>query len=178
MLLAPRDGSCVHRMRPDDPGMSEAPRQRREVVVNGKRVRTVDVHAHRHITKANALMGLKVQSRSLAISSERVQRPHADHYPRCDRGKSYYLVLLPACRRLTGPISRTIYHRRQTASARQCRRWPIGAFALARPRGRRRESALAAVDGPRHEDEIAAPSLTPRQPVPKSVASLLPAEGN
>ena len=52
---------------------SQAPLQRREVVVNGKRVRTVDVHAHCHIAEANALMGLKVQPQSLAISSERIQ---------------------------------------------------------------------------------------------------------
>jgi len=51
----------------------QAPAQRREVVVNGKRVRTVDVHAHCHIAEANALMGLKVQPQSLAISPERIQ---------------------------------------------------------------------------------------------------------
>jgi aminocarboxymuconate-semialdehyde decarboxylase len=52
---------------------SQAPAQRREVVVNGKRVRTVDVHAHCHIAEANALMGLKVQPQSLVISPERIQ---------------------------------------------------------------------------------------------------------
>ena len=52
---------------------SQAPAQRREVVVNGKRVRTVDVHAHCHIAEANALMGLKVQSPSLVVSPDRVQ---------------------------------------------------------------------------------------------------------
>ena len=40
---------------------AQAPQRRREVVVNGKRVRTVDVHAHCHVPEANALMGLKVQ---------------------------------------------------------------------------------------------------------------------
>jgi len=52
---------------------SQAPAQRREVVVNGKRVRTVDVHAHCHIAEANALMGLKVQPQSLVVSAERIQ---------------------------------------------------------------------------------------------------------
>jgi aminocarboxymuconate-semialdehyde decarboxylase len=52
---------------------SQAPLQRREVVVNGKRVRTVDVHAHCHIAEANALIGLKVQPQSLAISPERIR---------------------------------------------------------------------------------------------------------
>jgi len=52
--------------------MGQATPKRREVVVNGKRVRTVDVHAHCHIPEANALMGLKVQTPSLVVSSERI----------------------------------------------------------------------------------------------------------
>jgi aminocarboxymuconate-semialdehyde decarboxylase len=56
-----------------NPAWSQAPVPRREVVFNGKRVRTVDVHAHCHIAEANALMGLKVQLQSLAISPERIQ---------------------------------------------------------------------------------------------------------
>ena len=44
-----------------------------EVVVNGKRVRTVDLHAHCHVPEANALMGLKVQLQSLVISPERIK---------------------------------------------------------------------------------------------------------
>src|SRR5437660_7912290 len=52
---------------------SQASERRREIVVNGKRVRTVDVHAHCHVPEANALMGLKVQQPSLVISSERVK---------------------------------------------------------------------------------------------------------
>ena len=48
-------------------------RRRREVVVNGKRVRTVDVHAHCHVPEANALMGLKVQQQSLVVSPERIK---------------------------------------------------------------------------------------------------------
>jgi len=54
------------------PALSQAPPRRREVVVNGKRVKTVDVHAHCHIPEANTLMGLKVQP-SLAISPERIK---------------------------------------------------------------------------------------------------------
>jgi len=47
--------------------------RRRQVVVNGKRVRTVDVHVHCHIAEANALMGLKVQPESLVVSPERIK---------------------------------------------------------------------------------------------------------
>jgi aminocarboxymuconate-semialdehyde decarboxylase len=53
--------------------LAEEPQRRREVIVNGKRVRTVDVHAHCHIPEANALMGLKVQLPSLVISPERIK---------------------------------------------------------------------------------------------------------
>ena len=52
---------------------AQAPQRRREVVVNGKRVRTVDVHAHCHVPEANALMGLKVQFPSLVVSPERIK---------------------------------------------------------------------------------------------------------
>ena len=52
---------------------SEEPQQRREVSVNGKRIRTVDVHAHCHIPEANALMGLKVPQPSLVVSTERIR---------------------------------------------------------------------------------------------------------
>src|ERR1700739_808019 len=55
------------------PGSAQAPQRRREVVVNGKRVRTVDLHAHCHVPEANALMGLKVQLQSLVISPERIK---------------------------------------------------------------------------------------------------------
>jgi aminocarboxymuconate-semialdehyde decarboxylase len=55
------------------PAFSQAPQQRREVVVNGKRVRTVDLHAHCHVPEANALMGLKVQLPSLVVSPERIK---------------------------------------------------------------------------------------------------------
>ena len=54
------------------PAASQAPQRRREVVVSGKRVRTVDLHAHCHVPEANALMGLKVQPQSLVISPGRI----------------------------------------------------------------------------------------------------------
>jgi aminocarboxymuconate-semialdehyde decarboxylase len=43
-------------------GIGAQPHHRREVVVNGKRVKTVDVHAHCHIPEALELIGRKVQS--------------------------------------------------------------------------------------------------------------------
>src|SRR5215831_9105540 len=55
------------------PATAEAPQKRREVIVNGRRVRTVDVHAHCHIPEANALMGLKVQLPSLVVAPERIK---------------------------------------------------------------------------------------------------------
>ena len=55
------------------PALAQEAQRRREVVVNGKHVRTVDVHAHCHIPEANALMGLKVQLPSLVISPERTK---------------------------------------------------------------------------------------------------------
>jgi aminocarboxymuconate-semialdehyde decarboxylase len=55
------------------PGLAQEPPRRREVVVNGKRVRTVDLHAHCHVPEANALMGLKVQLQSLVVSPERIK---------------------------------------------------------------------------------------------------------
>ena len=55
------------------PALAQEPQRRREVVVNGSRVRTVDMHAHCHIPEANALMGLKVQLPSLVISPERTK---------------------------------------------------------------------------------------------------------
>src|SRR6202047_2789681 len=55
------------------PASAQAPRRRRQVVVNGRRVRTVDVHAHCHVPEANALMGVKVQPPSLVISPEPIR---------------------------------------------------------------------------------------------------------
>jgi len=50
------------------------PVTRREVVVNGRRVKTVDIHAHCAFPEANALMGLKVNPESLVMSAERIQQ--------------------------------------------------------------------------------------------------------
>ena len=49
-----------------------APR-RREVVVNGRRVKTVDVHAHCAFPDAMALMGLKVNPETLVMGTERIK---------------------------------------------------------------------------------------------------------
>jgi aminocarboxymuconate-semialdehyde decarboxylase len=56
-----------------NPAFSQTTPRRREVVVNGRRVRTVDLHAHCHVPEANALMGLKVQTPSLVVSPERIK---------------------------------------------------------------------------------------------------------
>src|SRR5712692_6598776 len=42
--------------------------RRREVVVNGRRVKTVDVHAHCAVPEAMAVMGKKVETRALLMS--------------------------------------------------------------------------------------------------------------
>src|SRR5712675_1251775 len=55
------------------PAFAQAPQRRREVVVKGKRVRTVALHAHCHVPEASALMGLKVQLQSLVVSPERIK---------------------------------------------------------------------------------------------------------
>jgi aminocarboxymuconate-semialdehyde decarboxylase len=46
---------------------------RREVVVNGKRVRTIDCHAHCHIPEALALMNLKETYPPLVVSGDRIK---------------------------------------------------------------------------------------------------------
>ena len=53
------------------PASAEAQAQprRREVVVNGRRVKTVDVHAHCSVPEAMALMGLKVSPPTLLMSN-------------------------------------------------------------------------------------------------------------
>src|SRR5437016_2660559 len=52
---------------------AQAPR-RREVVVSGHRVKTVDVHAHCGVPEAMALMGLTLAPASLVMASERIRR--------------------------------------------------------------------------------------------------------
>src|SRR5882672_6675378 len=43
-----------------DAASAQAQTRRREVVVNGKRVKTVDIHAHCAVPEAMALMNLKI----------------------------------------------------------------------------------------------------------------------
>jgi aminocarboxymuconate-semialdehyde decarboxylase len=47
--------------------------RRREVAVSGKRVRTVDIHAHCHIPEATALMGVKNSFPGLMIGPDRIK---------------------------------------------------------------------------------------------------------
>src|SRR6266852_7123182 len=47
--------------------------RRREVVVSGRRVKTVDVHAHCAVPEAMALMGLKVETQSLIMGQDRIR---------------------------------------------------------------------------------------------------------
>src|SRR5207237_9694295 len=47
--------------------------RRREVVVSGGRVKTVDVHAHCSVPEAMALMGLKVEPKTLIMGQDRVR---------------------------------------------------------------------------------------------------------
>ena len=49
-------------------GSAQAQTRRREVVVNGRRVKTVDVHAHCAVPEALALMGETVEPRALLMS--------------------------------------------------------------------------------------------------------------
>jgi aminocarboxymuconate-semialdehyde decarboxylase len=50
-----------------------APAGRREVVVNGRRVKTVDVHAHCAFPQAMALMGMKVNPDNLVMGADRIR---------------------------------------------------------------------------------------------------------
>src|SRR5216117_848479 len=47
--------------------------RRREVVVSGRRVKTVDVHAHCAVPEAMALMGLKAAPQSLIMGQDRIR---------------------------------------------------------------------------------------------------------
>src|SRR5213593_2442028 len=47
--------------------------RRREVVVSGRRVKTVDVHAHCAVPEAMALMGLKVEPQALIMGQDRIR---------------------------------------------------------------------------------------------------------
>src|SRR3954465_8951794 len=50
-----------------------APARRREIVVNGRRVKTVDVHAHCAFPQAMALMGMKVNPDNLVMGADRIR---------------------------------------------------------------------------------------------------------
>src|SRR5881628_2376505 len=54
---------------------AQAQTRRREVVVNGRRVKTVDVHAHCAVPEAMALMGRKVEPQTLLMTrpADRIQ---------------------------------------------------------------------------------------------------------
>ena len=58
-------------------GGSDAPRgRRREVVVNGRRVKTVDIHAHCAVPEANALVGRTLElSLGPSLRTEEIDRP-------------------------------------------------------------------------------------------------------
>jgi aminocarboxymuconate-semialdehyde decarboxylase len=58
--------------RPAHAQGQQAPR-RREVVVSGKRVKTIDIHAHCHFREALALMDLRENNRALFITEDRVK---------------------------------------------------------------------------------------------------------
>ncbi len=47
--------------------------RRREVVVSGRRVKTVDVHAHCAVPEAMAMMGLKVEPQTLIMGRDRIR---------------------------------------------------------------------------------------------------------
>src|SRR6266852_6839906 len=49
-------------------GSAQAQGRRREVIVNGRRVKTIDVHAHCAVPEAMALMGRKVEPQTLLMS--------------------------------------------------------------------------------------------------------------
>jgi aminocarboxymuconate-semialdehyde decarboxylase len=54
-------------------GSAQAQGARREVLVSGKRVKTIDVHAHVAIPEAMALAGMKVPQQSLVMGEERLR---------------------------------------------------------------------------------------------------------
>jgi hypothetical protein len=48
---------------------AQAPARRREVAVNGKRIKTIDIHAHCHIPEALELMDLRENNRLLPTTA-------------------------------------------------------------------------------------------------------------
>jgi aminocarboxymuconate-semialdehyde decarboxylase len=58
---------------PVKPAQGQAAVRRREVAVSGRRVKTVDVHAHCAVPEAMALMGMKVEPQALLIGQDRIR---------------------------------------------------------------------------------------------------------
>ena len=56
-----------------DAARAQSPVRRREIVVSGRRVRTIDVHAHCAFPEAMALMGRKVAPASLVMAEDRIR---------------------------------------------------------------------------------------------------------
>ena len=56
-----------------DAAQAQAPVRRRQVTVSGKRVKTIDVHAHCVIPEAMALMGQKIMRESLVMAPDRLR---------------------------------------------------------------------------------------------------------
>jgi aminocarboxymuconate-semialdehyde decarboxylase len=56
-----------------DAARAQSPVRRREVVVGGRRARTIDVHAHCAFPEAMALMGRKVAPASLVMAEDRIR---------------------------------------------------------------------------------------------------------
>jgi aminocarboxymuconate-semialdehyde decarboxylase len=53
---------------------AQAPQPKRQpVVINGKRIRTIDIHAHCHIPEALALIGAKQNTPALVITQDRIK---------------------------------------------------------------------------------------------------------
>src|SRR5438067_8918932 len=65
-------GCGFHRAALAQAGAPAQAQRRREVVVSGKRVKTIDVHAHCHIPEALALIGQQIRSPGLVIGPDRI----------------------------------------------------------------------------------------------------------
>src|SRR5437763_7153092 len=66
-------GCGFHRAALAQAGAPAQAQRRREIVVSGKRVKTVDVHAHCHIPEALELMGQKQRFPGLFITPDRIK---------------------------------------------------------------------------------------------------------
>jgi aminocarboxymuconate-semialdehyde decarboxylase len=68
--LMPRRQPLPAQLAQAQAGGAKPTARRREVVVNGRRVKTVDVHAHCAFAEANAAMGLKLEQQALVMSGD------------------------------------------------------------------------------------------------------------